>query len=297
MSNLAPCVNLSNGQKMPVVGLGTWQLQKNEAREAVKKAIDVGYRLIDTAYVYENEKEIGRAINEKIATGVIKREDLFVITKLDSRHHKPILVERACRESLLKLSLDYVDQYLIHFPVGEGFVDYMDTWKAMENLVDLGLAKGIGLSNFNAKQIDRILKNCRIRPVVNQVECHPGFNQKKLIEFCRQRNIVIVAYSPLGRPISAEKWPPYLYDETVQNVAKCHCKTPVQVCLNYLLHLGVIVIPKSVNPDRITENFRCFDFELNPDELKIMDDYHTGERLITFPGMCNHKFYPFHDEY
>ncbi|KAI9583223.1 hypothetical protein GQX74_012440 [Glossina fuscipes] len=289
MSNLAPSVQLNNGQRMPTVGLGTWQALKDQAERAVTDAIDIGYRLIDTAFVYGNEREIGRAINRKIAAGIIKREDIFVTTKLDSRHHTPKLVERACRESLLKLSLDYVDQYLIHFPVGEGFVDYLDTWKAMEKLVDVGLAKGIGLSNFNAKQIDRILENCRIRPVVNQVECHPGFNQKKLIEFCRKRNITIVAYSPLGRPIPAEKWPPFLNDKIVQDIAKNHSKTPVQVCLNYLLHLGAIVIPKSVNRDRIAENFRCFDFQLNPDELKIMDDYDTGERLITFPVRDNEK--------
>uniref|UniRef100_A0A1A9VI11 NADP-dependent oxidoreductase domain-containing protein n=1 Tax=Glossina austeni TaxID=7395 RepID=A0A1A9VI11_GLOAU len=297
MSNLAPSVDLSNGQKMPVVGLGTWQLQRNEARQAVEKAIDVGYRLIDTAYVYETEKEIGRAINEKIATGIIKREDIFVITKLDSRHHKPILVERACRESLLKLSLDYVDQYLIHFPVGEGFVDYMDTWKAMENLVNLGLAKGIGLSNFNAKQIDRILQNCRIRPVVNQVECHPGFNQKKLIEFCRTRHIVIVAYSPLGRPRPQMQQPPFLYDKTIQNMAQSYKRTPAQICLNYLLNLGVVVIARSVKREHIEENFRCFNFKLRGDDLKIMDSYHTGQRLMTFSGCEGHKFYPFHDEY
>uniref|UniRef100_A0A1B0BE41 NADP-dependent oxidoreductase domain-containing protein n=1 Tax=Glossina palpalis gambiensis TaxID=67801 RepID=A0A1B0BE41_9MUSC len=231
MSNLAPSVQLNNGQRMPTVGLGTWQALKDQAERAVTDAIDIGYRLIDTAFVYGNEREIGRAINRKIAAGIIKREDIFVTTKLDSRHHTPKLVERACRESLLKLSLDYVDQYLIHFPVGEGFVDYMDTWKAMEKLVDVGLAKGIGLSNFNAKQIDRILENCRIRPVVNQVECHPGFNQKKLIEFCRKRNITIVAYSPLGRPIPAEKWPPFLNDKTVQDIAKNHHKTPVQIPL------------------------------------------------------------------
>uniref|UniRef100_A0A1A9WEI6 NADP-dependent oxidoreductase domain-containing protein n=1 Tax=Glossina brevipalpis TaxID=37001 RepID=A0A1A9WEI6_9MUSC len=297
MFKLAPCVELNNGQNMPVVGLGTWQSQKSQVEHAVMEAIDIGFRLFDTAFVYENEKEIGRAINAKIAAGVIARGDIFVITKLAGMHHKPQLVERACRDSLAKLSLDYIDQYLIQFPVGEGFVDYVDTWKAMENLVDLGLTKGIGVSNFNAKQIDRILQTCRIRPVVNQVECHPGFNQKKLIEFCRERNIIIVAYSPLGRPIPQEKWPPFVYDKTVIDLAKRYHKTSIQVCLNYLLHLGAVVIPKTVKRERLLENFYCFDFQLNEDDIKVMDSYHTGQRLITFPGAHNHKFYPFHDNY
>uniref|UniRef100_A0A1A9WEI7 NADP-dependent oxidoreductase domain-containing protein n=1 Tax=Glossina brevipalpis TaxID=37001 RepID=A0A1A9WEI7_9MUSC len=297
MSKTAPSIELSNGQKMPAVGLGTWQSKNKEAEQAVLNAIDIGYRHIDTAYIYENEKEIGRAINAKIAAGVIAREDIFVVTKLAGMHHKPKLVEAACRDSLTKLSLNYVDQYLIHFPVGDGFVDYVDTWKAMENLVDLGLVKGIGLSNFNAKQIDRILKICRIQPVVNQVECHPGFNQKKLIDFCRERNIVIVAYSPLARPRPETKWPPFMYDETAQKLAQHYSRTPAQICLNYLLQLNVAVIPKSVKRERIEENFNCFDFRLSTNDIEIMDGYNTGERLIPFYGSRNHKFYPFHDEY
>lgn len=310
MAKLAPCVKLSNGQEMPVVGLGTWRSNDNEAEQAVKDAIDLGYRHIDTAFVYENEHEVGRAIKSKIAEGKIKREDIFVVTKLGGIHHDPELVDHACRKSLNNLMLDYIDLYLMHFPVGQVYcgdenvhgssqlsnTDYLDTWKAMEKLVDLGLVKGIGLSNFNAEQTERVLHNCRIRPVVNQVECHPAFNQKKLIEFSRERQIFITAYAPLARPKPDQQWPPFLYDETSQELAKRYGRTPAQICLRYLLQLGCIVIPKSVKKSRIAENFDCFDFELSPEDMQLMDCYHTGRRLIPFTGMSHHKYFPFNTE-
>ncbi|XP_023299366.2 aldo-keto reductase family 1 member B1 [Lucilia cuprina] len=311
MAKLAPCVKLSNGQEMPVVGLGTWRSYENDAERSVKDAIDVGYRHIDTAFVYENEHEVGRAIKAKIAEGVIKREDIFVVTKLGGIHHDPELVEHACRKSLSNLSLDYIDLYLMHFPVGQVYcgdenvhggsqlsdTDYLDTWKAMEKLVDLGLVKGIGLSNFNAEQTDRVLQNCRIRPLVNQVECHPALNQKKLIEFSRERQIFITAYAPLARPKPEHKWPAFLYDQTAQDLAQRYGRTPAQICLRYLIQLGCIVIPKSVKKSRIAENFNCFDFELSAEDMKIMDGYNTGRRLIPFSGMSHHKYFPFNTEF
>ncbi|XP_005190486.2 aldo-keto reductase family 1 member B1 [Musca domestica] len=310
-SKLAPCIKLSNGQQMPVVGLGTWRSYENEAEQAVKDAIDIGYRHIDTAFVYENEHEVGRAIKAKIAEGKVKREDLFVVTKLGGIHHDPQIVEHACRKSLSNLDLDYIDLYLMHFPVGQVYkgddnvhgsgelsdTDYVDTWKAMEKLFDLGLVKGLGISNFNAEQTERILQNCRIRPVVNQVECHPAFNQKKLIEFSRQKDIVITAYAPLARPKPAQKWPAFLYDETAQDLAKRYNRTPAQICLRYLIQLGTIVIPKSVRKERIAENFDCFDFELSPEDMQLMDRYNSNTRLIPFTGMSHHKYFPFNTEF
>ncbi|XP_059225402.1 aldo-keto reductase family 1 member B1-like [Stomoxys calcitrans] len=308
---LAPTIELSNGQQMPVVGLGTWCSYDNDAEKAVKDAIDIGYRHIDTAFVYENEHEVGRAIKAKIAEGKIKREDMFVVTKLGGIHHDPELVEHACRKSLNNLDLGYIDLYLMHFPVAQAYkgdenvhgtgqftdTDYVDTWKAMEKLVDLGLVKGIGLSNFNSQQTERVLQNCRIRPVVNQVECHPAFNQKKLIEFSRQRQIVITAYAPLARPRPAQKWPAFLYDETAQSLAKRYNRTTAQISLRYLIQLGVIVIPKSVRKERIAENFNCFDFELSSDDMKVMERYNSGRRLIPFTGMSHHKYFPFGIEF
>lgn len=310
-TKLAPCIELSNGQKMPVVGLGTWRSYENEADQAVRDAIDVGYRHIDTAFVYENEHEVGRAIKAKIAEGKIKREDMFVVTKLGGIHHEPKLVEHACRKSLSNLDLDYIDMYLMHFPVAQEYqgdenvhgsgqltdTDYLDTWKAMEELVDLGLVKGIGLSNFNSEQTERVLQHCRIRPLVNQVECHPALNQKKLIEFSRQRQIVITAYAPLARPKPDQQWPAFLYDETAKDLAKRYNRTPAQICLRYLIQLGAIVIPKSVRKERIAENFDCFDFELSPADMELMDRYNTNQRLIPFTAMRQHKYFPFNIEF
>ncbi|XP_036332145.1 aldo-keto reductase family 1 member B1 [Rhagoletis pomonella] len=311
MNSLAPKIKLSNGQAIPSIGLGTWRSRESDAERAVKDAIDVGYRHIDTAFVYENEDEVGRAINAKIAEGIIKREDIFVVTKLGGIHHDPQLVEHACRKSLSNLGLVYIDLYLMHFPVGQVYkgdenvhgtaelsdVDYLDTWHAMEKLVDVGLVRGIGLSNFNAEQTERVIQNCRIRPLVNQVECHPGLNQKKLIAFSRHHNIVITAYCPLARPKPDQQWPPFLYDETAKKLAQKYQKTTTQICLRYLLQLGTIPIPKSVTKNRIEENFAIFDFELSDEDMNIMDGYHTGRRLVPFLAMSRHKYFPFNSEF
>ncbi|XP_053963077.1 aldo-keto reductase family 1 member B1 [Anastrepha ludens] len=311
MTTFAPKIKLSNGQEMPSIGLGTWRSRESDAELAVKDAIDLGYRHVDTAFVYENEDEVGRAINAKISEGIIKREDIFVVTKLGGIHHEPHLVEHACRKSLSSLGLDYIDLYLMHFPVGQihkgdgnvhgtlelSDVDYLDTWRAMENLVDLGLVRGIGLSNFNSHQTERVLQQCRIRPLVNQVECHPGFNQKKLIDYSRQHGIVITAYCPLARPKPDQQWPPFLYDDTAKNLAQKYGKTTAQLCLRYLLQLGTIPIPKSVSKSRIAENFDIFGFELSEEDMKIVDGYHTGQRLVPFSAMSHHKYFPFNVEF
>ncbi|XP_004535792.1 aldose reductase [Ceratitis capitata] len=311
MTSLAPTIKLSNGQHIPSIGLGTWRSRESDAERAVKDAIDLGYRHIDTAFVYENEDEVGRAVNAKIAEGKITRQDIFIVTKLAGIHHDPQLVEYACRKSLTNLNLDYIDLYLMHFPVGQihkgddnvhgtldlSDVDYLDTWRAMEKLVDLGLVRGIGLSNFNAQQTERVLRECRIRPLVNQVECHPGFNQKKLIAFSKQNNIVITAYCPLARPKPDQQWPPFLYDAKAKNLAKKYGKTTAQICLRYLLQLGTIPIPKSVSKSRIAENFEIFDFELSEDDMENMDVYNTGQRLIPFSGMSHHKYFPFNSDF
>uniref|UniRef100_A0A034V8X4 Alcohol dehydrogenase (NADP(+)) A n=1 Tax=Bactrocera dorsalis TaxID=27457 RepID=A0A034V8X4_BACDO len=307
MVSLAPRIKLSNGQEIPAIGLGTWRSHESDAERSVKDAIDLGYRHIDTAFVYENEKEVGSAINAKIAEGIVNREDIFVVTKLGGIHHDPQLVEHACRKSLSNLGLSYIDLYLMHFPAGQihkgddnvhgtlelSDVDYLDTWRAMEKLVDLGLVIGIGLSNFNKQQTQRVLQECRIRPLVNQVECHPGFNQKKLIAFSKQCDIVITAYCPLARPKPDQQWPPFLYDSTAKDLSKKYGKTPAQICLRYLVQLGAVPIPKSVSKSRIAENFSIFDFEINDDDMKIIDGYNTGQRLIPFSGMSHHKYFPF----
>lgn len=176
-------------------------------------------------------------------------------------------------------------------------VDYLDTWKEMEKLVDHGLVKSIGVSNFNSEQITRVLENCRIKPVTNQVECSPSLNQKKLIEFCKARDITVTAYSPLTRPHRYEtnkSLPkPALLDPKVTEIGVKYDKTPAQVILRYLVQLGAVPIPKSSNEERIKQNIDIFDFELTPDEVKIMDSFHTGQRSVPFALCTKHKYFMF----
>ncbi|CAD7083074.1 unnamed protein product [Hermetia illucens] len=313
---VVPKVKLNDGSEMPVLGLGTYLAKDDEVQKAVSHAIDVGYRHIDTALYYRNEADIGEVIREKIKQGVVKREDLFIVTKLWNSYHDPERVEYACRKSLENLGLDYIDLYLMHHPVGYIYVDdnnlrptysdeklmlndvdYLDTYKAMEKLVKKGLTKSIGVSNFNKEQLERIIQFCKIRPVTNQVECNPGINQKKLIKYCRDHGITVTAYAPLGRPIAKEKIPTFLFDDIILSIANKHKKTPAQVILRYLIDINTIPIPKSTNPERIEENIKLFDFKLNNDEIELIDSLNTGNRLYQFPLMQDHKYYPFKAEY
>ncbi|XP_058460405.1 1,5-anhydro-D-fructose reductase-like [Malaya genurostris] len=320
MSPFAPTVTLNNGQKMPILGLGTWLSREGEAVETVKAAIDAGYRHIDTAYLYGNEKEVGQAIREKITEGVIKREDIFVTTKLWNGFHDPENVEEAFNRSLANLNIDYIDLYLMHTPMSYKFVawepenpdaasvpeftevDYVDTWRAMEKLLNGGKVRSIGVSNFNSEQIGRIVKEYTVKPVTNQVECNPGLNQRKLIEFCKNLDITITAYSPLGRPNYYEKDPkntpkPALDDVRVAEIAKKYGKTPGQIILRYLVDIGTIPVPKSANEQRLRQNIDIFDFKLTEAEIKVMDGFNNGKRTVPFALCASHKFYPFNSEY
>lgn len=304
---LAPKILLSNGIKIPILGLGTAKSTKLEGEEAVKIAIDCGYRLIDTAYVYGNEEEIGRAIKQKIDEGVVKRDELFITTKLAPIHQDPSFVEHSCRLSLRRLSLEYIDLYLIHSPwglvysgdndIGKGKeasnVDYLDTWKAMENLVDSGLVKSIGVSNFNIAQCERILKNCRIQPTVNQTECHPELIERELINFSRVNDIVVMGYCPLGRVDVDNKKPSFFFDEAAKKLEDKYGKTPTQICLRYLIQNGVIPIPKSVTKKRIESNFGVFDFELEDEDMIAWNQHNCGKRILRYEQYAGHKYYPF----
>lgn len=304
---LAPKILLNNGIKIPILGLGTSKSLRSEGEEAVKAAIDCGYRLIDTAYVYGNEEEIGKAIKQKINEGTVKREELFITTKLASIHQDPELVHHSCRLSLNRLDLDYIDLYLIHSPWGLEYtgdndlgkdkkasnVDYLDTWKAMEDLVDAGLVKSIGVSNFNKSQCERILKNCRIHPSVNQTECHPELNEKELIEFSRENGIVIMGYCPLGRVNADKQIPSFLFDETAKKLENKYSKTATQICLRFLIQSGVVPIPKSVTPQRIESNFDVFDFEIDEEDMMTLNQYNCDNRILRYEPYANHKYYPF----
>jgi len=314
---VVPKVKFNNGLECPIFGLGTWKSKPGEVIQAVEHAIDVGYRHIDCAYVYGNEKEVGAAITSKISTKKVKREDLFITSKLWNTFHRPDLVEGALRETLKNLGIAYLDLYLMHWPLaykeeGELFpkenekilfsdVDYVDTWKAMEELVRKGLVNSIGVSNFNKNQIQRVLEIATIRPVNNQVECHPYLNQKRLIEFCKSEKITVTAYSPLGspdRPWAKPEDPLLLEDSKLKKIAVKYGKTAAQVVLRYQVQRGIITIPKSVTNHRIEENFKVFDFELSKEDVDFIDTFDCNGRFCPMTGGLDHPFHPFkNDEY
>jgi len=304
---------------MPLVGLGTWQSSTGEVKAAVNWALEAGYRHFDTAFMYMNEEEIGDVFREWMVSGKIRREDLFITTKLPINAMKPEKVRRFLNQSLKKLQMDYVDLYLIHTPIGvEGKndtdffplddqgrlsldlnTDIIAVWKAMEAQVDAGYCKAIGLSNFNSEQIKRIVESARIKPANLQVEVQAYFQQKPLREVCEKYDISVCAYGPLGSNGRAARigteLPKLLEDQLVLKIAKAHAKTPAQVLLRHLAQQGVIVIPKSVTKKRIEENFNVFDFKLSAEEMSQLDQMDKNARSFTafFPGMEDHPEFPF----
>lgn len=269
-------VTLNNGLKMPQLGFGVWQVDNDQAEVAVAKAIDVGYTSIDTAMIYQNESGVGKAIQ---ATSV-PREDLFITTKVWNSDQGYENTLRAFDESLARLGLDYVDLYLIHWPTPE-FDQYVDTYKALEKLYHDGRVKAIGVCNFDIEHLERILKECDVKPVLNQVECHPYLDQKELKDFCAKHEIFVEAWSPL------QQGGEVLSEEIIQKIAKNHRKSPAQIVLRWHLQNNTIVIPKSVTPARIEENFNVFDFELSANEMEEINKLNRNERKGPKPSEMN----------
>ncbi len=300
----------SNGDQMPLLGLGTWKSTDQIAYDTVKEALRIGYKHFDCAARYENEKPIGKALKDRIANGSINRKDLWITSKLWNNAHQPERVEPALKQTLNDLRLDYLDLYLIHWPVafkpevnfpstGSDLVSLddvsiQDTWQALEVCVRQGLCKHLGVSNFSIKKMKGIQAHCSITPEVNQIEAHPLLQQQDLLDFCQQEGILVTAYSPLGssdRPVRLIKAqdPVLLEQSEVIEIAHNLNLTPAQLLLAWAVNRKTAVIPKSSNPGRLKENLAAADIELSSetmDSIKRLDRHfrYVDGSIWTLPG-------------
>ena len=303
-------VKLNSGHIMPLLGLGTWKSSIENVFHAVQISVKHGYRHIDCASDYENEEGVGASLASLIDSGVVKREELFITTKLWNTFHQPEDVRPAFEQSLSKLQCSYVDLYLMHFPTGENDincpskqvcdVDYVQTWKSMEKLVVDEKVRSIGLSNFNAYQLNRIIDNCDIVPAVNQIENHPYLCDENLVQFCKSKNIHVTAYSPLGsldREWASKDDPCLLDDKVLNKIASKYHKTVPQIVLRFQLQRGISVIPKSVSTKHIKDNFDVFNFEITPDDMKRIFELNRNWRAMDISWIKGHKYFPFGDDY
>ncbi|MET7382857.1 aldo/keto reductase [Streptomyces sp. NPDC005526] len=276
MSSKVPPIILNNGVEMPQLGFGVWQVPDDEAEQAVGTALEAGYRSIDTAAIYGNEEGTGKAI----AASGLPREDVFVTTKLWNSEQGYDSTLRAFDASLDKLGLEYVDLYLIHWPVPAKDA-YVDTYEALEKLLADGRARAIGVSNFLPEHLERLIDRTSIVPAVNQIELHPHLQQPAARAFHAERGIATEAWSPLGQGKGLLEVP------AIVAIARKHGRTPAQVVLRWHLQLGNIVIPKSVTPARIEENIQVFDFSLDDEDLAAISALDEARRLGPDPAEFN----------
>ncbi|WP_243387541.1 aldo/keto reductase [Bacillus kexueae] len=270
VKSLQDTVTLHNGVEMPWFGLGVFKVEDgNEAIHSVKMALEVGYRSIDTAAIYENEEGVGQGIRE---SGV-PREEIFVTSKVWNSDQGYESTLQAFQATLDRLGLDYLDLYLIHWPV-EG--KYKETWKALEHLYKEGKVRAIGVSNFHIHHLEDLMKDAEIKPMVNQVELHPRLAQKELREYCEKHGIQMEAWSPLMQG-------KLLDNEVLVEIGEKYGKTPAQVILRWDLQSGIITIPKSIKRERIIQNASIFDFELSKEDMDRIDALNKDERVGPDP--------------
>lgn len=252
-------ITLNDGARIPQVGLGVWQTPNDEAAPAVKAALDAGYRHVDTAAVYENEEGVGEGIRQS----GLSRSDIFLTTKLWNNDQGYEQTLKAFEASLKRLGTDYVDLYLIHWPSAHRGL-FVDTWKALVKLKEEGRAKSIGVSNFYPEHIEKIVAETSVTPVINQIELHPDFQQRETRAFHEKHKIATQSWSPLGQG-------KLLGHPVIAEIAQKLGRTPAQVIIRWHIDNGLVVIPKSVTPSRIVENFKVFDFQLSPEDLQKLN--------------------------
>ena len=295
-------LKFSNGDAMDAIGLGTWKSEPGEVYQAVREAIRIGYRHIDCAWIYENESEIGEAFKDAIADGDVTRQELWVTSKLWNTFHAPEDVTTGLKESLKALQLDYLDLYLMHWPVAHkkdevfpktasGFIPINqmpieNTWKAMEACVDSGMVKHIGVSNFNIKKLEKLLRTARIKPEMNQVESHPLLAQNELLAFCQKSDIHFTAYSPLGsrdrHPSMKDGGEPDLFENpTLKRIADERNVHQAKILIKWAEARGTAVIPKSTNPERLKQNLEATNLELSPDDMDAIARLDMDYRFIN----------------
>lgn len=294
-------LSLNHGDEMPMLGLGTWKSAPGEVYDAVKEALRIGYRHIDCAPIYGNEPEVGKALSDAFEAGVADREDVWVTSKLWNDAHKPADVQPALEKTLDDLQLETLDLFLIHWPVAQKNGVHMpaspddfysleevpltETWAAMEDLVDAGLTRHIGVSNFSMAKLQTVMEKATITPEMNQVELHPYLQQPDLVAFAQENGVALTAYSPLGssdRPeaMKADDEPVLMENPTIVEIAERHDASPAQVLIRWAIERGTVVIPKSVTPSHIADNLAAADLSLTDADLEAIAALDRGYRYV-----------------
>lgn len=319
-----PSLELSTGNSMPQVGLGFWKVDQPEAARLLETAVEIGYRHFDCACDYGNEAEVGQGLSHVLGSGQVQRDDLWITSKLWNTFHRPEHVRMACEKTLSDLQLDHLDLYLMHFPIAQKFVPIetryppgwffdpeatdpcmeeddtplLETWQAMEELVEAGLVKQIGLCNMGTALIREFLKSARIKPSVLQIELHPMLAQEKLLRFCREAGIAVTGFSPFGGEsyISigmATQNERLLGHSTIQEIASAHGKSDAQILLRWAVQRGTSVVPKSSNPVHLRENLDLFCFQLTEEEMARITALDQNRRFNDPGEFCEKAFNTF----